>query len=353
MSLRFCRKCVMDGTDPDLILDEGGICNHCHNAQKMLREIEADKPNLPEIIKKIKYDGRNKKYDVLIGLSGGVDSSTCLHYNVALGLRPLAFSVDNGWQDDRAQENIMKLVEGLKVPFYRYVIDIKKFHRLQSSFMRAGQINIEIPTDHILMAATYELASQYGIRWIISGGNVASESVMPASWGYQPRDLRHIKSIYRWATKKKLKGLPMCGLLKWNWYKWVKKIKTLYLLDYFDYERTAAIKLLEENYGFQSTGGKHEESVFTKWFQNFYLFTKFGIDKRKAHYSSLINAGQMTRAEAIELLKAPPVYPKLGIEEKIMKYPKREHSEFKQDRWYGRIAKIINLWKYTGITRQV
>ena len=124
-------------------------------------------------------------------------------------------------------------------------------------------------------------------------------------------------------------------------------------MDYLDYSRQESIKLLKEKYNFQETGEKHEENVFTKWFQSYYLYEKFGIDKRKAHYSSLINAGQMTRAEAMELLKAPPVYPKLGIEEKIMKYPKREHSEFKQDRWYGRIAKIINLWKYTGITRQV
>src|SRR3990167_636254 len=349
MSLRFCRKCVMDGTDPDLILDEGGICNHCHNAQKMLREIEADKPNLPEIIKKIKYDGRNKKYDIIIGISGGVDSSICLHHAVFLGLRPLAFSVDNGWQDDRAQENIMKLVEGLKVPFYRYVIDIKKFHRLQSSFMRAGQINIEICTDHLLMAATYEMASQYGIRWIVSGGNVASESILPKSWGYQPRDLTHIKSVYRWATQKKLKGLPMCGLLKWNWYKWVKKIKTLYLLDYLDYDRAAAIKLLEEKYDWRDYGEKHEESIFTKWFQSFYLFTKFSVDKRKAHYSALINSDQMTRAEAMLLLQRNPEYPKLGIEEKVMKYPKRPHTDFATDeRLFDAISKVVRFlrkWK--------
>lgn len=285
-------------------------------------------------------DPKNK-YDVLIGLSGGVDSSYALHKAVQYGLRPLCFSIDTGYNKPAADENIMRLVEGMKVPFYRYTIDLAKFRDLQAAFMRAGVKNIEIPTDHVLMAASYEMAAKYGIKTILSGGNVASESIMPPSWGYNARDLTHIKDIYR----KSLKGLPTCGIWKWNWYRWVKKIKVFYLLDYLFYSRKDAEKFLEEKYGFVSTGEKHEENYFTWWFQNYYLFEKFGIDKRKAHMSSLVNSGQLTRDEAMVIISQNPVYPTLGIEKKVMAYPRREHTYYKMDKWYGRIASFIKLWK--------
>ena len=343
----FCKRCAMNGSAQDIVLTNEG-CNFCERAKEELNLIHygerlSSKSDFIQsfglMVAKIKT--RKDKYDCLIGLSGGVDSSMVLHHAVKLGLKPLCFSVDNGWQDDKAQENIMKLVEGLKVPYYRYNIDLDKFRELQSAFMRAGLINVEIPTDHILMATTLELASRYKIKWILSGGNVATESIMPPSWSYNARDLTHIKDVYKKMTGKRLKGLPVCGLLKWNYYRWVKRIKTIYLLDYLHYNRDEAIALLEKEYGYVSYGEKHEESIFTKWFQNFYLFTKFGIDKRIAHYSSLIMSGQMTRGEAMFKLTASPVYPQLGIEPRVLGYPKRSHAEFKQDKWYERIAKIV------------
>ena len=330
----------MNGTDPDLVLDAEGVCNHCHSAQKMLREIEAEKPNLAGIIEKIKKDGHGNAYDVLCGLSGGVDSSYALVKAVELGLRPLCFSVENGWSDDRAQANVMKLVEGLKVPFIRYTIDLKKFHDLQAALMRGGIKNLEVITDHVLFATTYEMAALYRIKWIVSGGNVSTESVMPSSFGEDPRDLYWIKSVYRKVTGKRFKGLPMLPLWKEQWYRLVKRIMFFQILNYLDinYNRADAIKFLEEKYGWQNTGEKHEESVFTKWFQNFYLYQKYGIDKRVAHFSSLINSGQMTRAEAMEKLKENPVYPRLGIEEKVMKYPKGSYYDYPNSE---RLRKII------------
>lgn len=345
MSLVFCSQCCMDGSAKEIVLDEKGICNFCHQAQRELALIKSEKENLDVVIKRIKKDGKEKVYDVLIGLSGGVDSSLTLHHLNCLGLRPLCFSIDNGWNDPRADENIMRLVEGLKVPFYRYTIDLKKFRELQSAFMKAGQINIEIPTDHILMASTYEMAAKYGIRWVVSGGNVATESIMPESWGYNARDLVHIKDVYKKMTGKNLTGLPVCSLLGFNIYKWWYGIKTLYLLDYLDYNRDEAVKLLEEKYNYRPYGDKHCENVFTTWFQNFYLFTKFGIDKRKAHYASLINSGQMTRKDAMELLTTNPVYPRLGIEQKVLDYPRRDRKDFKTDE---------KLWKFlTTLIRQL
>jgi N-acetyl sugar amidotransferase len=336
----------MDGSAEELVLDENGVCNFCHIAQRELKMAEENKPNLVKVLSQIRKDGEGKTYDCLIGLSGGVDSSTVLHYAVVLGLRPLCFSVDNGWNNPLADENIMRLVEGLKVPFYRYTIDLKKFTELQNGFIKAGVPNIEIPTDHILGAASFEMASKYDIKWILSGGNVATESVMPPSWGYNARDLRHIKAIYKRFTGKRLKGLPTCSLLQFNYYKWVKKIKTFYLLDYLGYNRAESIKLLQRGYGWKDYHEKHCESMFTWWFQSYYLFEKFGFDKRKAHYSSLINSGQMTREEAVNLLADRPVYPQLGLEGKVLKYPKRSHDDYpKDERLFNLVGQVVRFLK--------
>lgn len=345
MEYKMCTKCCMDTTAKEIVFDENGRCNFCTQAEKSLKEIQygevAPHGNfLVAFLKKLR--SRKSEYDCIIGLSGGVDSSFLLHCAIELGLKPLCFSVDNGWNDPKADENIMRLVETLQVPFYRYTIDTKKFADLQGAFMKAGVPNIEIPTDHILMATTYEMAAKYGIKTILSGGNVATESIMPSSWGYNARDLVHIKDIYQKFTGKKLTGLPMISLLKWNWYKWVKGIKVEYLLDHLNYNREESIKILANKYGYKEYGDKHQESEFTKWFQNFYLYQKFGFDKRKAHYSSLIVSGQMTRDQAIERLCEQLYYPNFGIEEKVMGYPKHDYREYRTDeKRFNFISKII------------
>lgn len=374
MKYQQCPRCVMDGTAEEFQLEYQNNstmmgaqassfliaytpigCNFCEQAKKAWDEVmtgriivSADPPHesLPGFyhIQEIKRAGKGKKYDCLIGLSGGADSSTVLHHAVRLGLRPLCFSVDNGWNSKQADLNVLQMVEALKVPFYRYVIDQKKFKELQAAFLQAGVKNLEIPTDHVLMAASYEIAAKYGIKYILSGGNVATESIMPESWGYQARDLKHIKAIYKWATGKRLKGLPLCSLWKFNYYKWIKGIQTVYLLDYLDYNRNESGKLLAELYGWGDVGEKHEESEFTKWFQNFYLFEKFGIDKRKAHYSSMIISGQMTRDEALARLEKLPEYPKLGLEARALGYPIHDHREYKTDEWlWLQLSKVVKF----------
>lgn len=329
-----CKKCVMDKSAEEFKIDSNGICNFCHQAQKSLKEIQG--LTLPVI--------KGKKYDCLLGLSGGVDSSYLLHEIVKRGLKPLCFSVDNGWNKPTSDENILKMVEKLKVPFYRYTIDLKKFTQLQSAFMSAGQKNIEIPTDHILMATSYELASKYGIKYILSGGNVATESIMPPSWGYNARDLVHIKDIFKKITGKKLKGLPTCSLFKFNYYQWLKGIRIIYPLDVWGYDRAKAIKILEYEYNWIDYGNKHEENIFTDWFQNFYLFEKFNIDKRKAHLSSMINSGQITREEGMRILQQNPIFPYLGLEKDVMRYKKRPYTDFKTDeRLYSFISKVVRF----------
>ena len=334
----------MDISATEIVFTSTG-CNFCDVATQAFKALNYDGSYAEEVLQIFK-NGGGRKYDCLIGLSGGVDSSYALHVAKAIGLRPLAFSVDNGWNSPQSDENVLNLVEHLKIPFEKHTLNLPVFKDLQAAFMQAGQKNIEIPTDHVLMAISLELASKYGIKYIISGGNVATESIMPASWGYQPRDLKHIKAIYKWFTGKKLKGLPLCGLLKWNWYRWVKGIRTVYILDAFGYNREWAKKEHTELYRFKDVGEKHEESVFTKWFQTFYLFEKFGIDKRKAHYSSLIVSGQMTRDEALERLGENLIYPELGIERKVLKYPKRDYKDFPNDeKLYLTISAVIRWIK--------
>lgn len=347
--LTYCTKCCLDGSVVEITYDENGVCNFCHSAKKALAEIELEKPNLEKWIKRIKQDGRGKKYDILFGLSGGVDSSTALHYAVKFGLRPFCFTMDNGYNDPKADENILKLVETLKVPLYRYALDLDKFRELQGAYLRSGVINIEATYDHLLMAATYEMANKYNIKWIISGGNVTTESIMPAEWSYTARDLVNLKDIYKKMTGKNIKNIPnkfpLCGTIKWNWYHWIKRIRIFYLLDYLDYNRLQSEQMLIKEYGYESTGEKHEENIFTRWYQAFYLFEKYGIDKRKAHYSSLINSKQMTREEAREKLALSPIYPILGIEQRVLNYAKLKHEDFRQDWLYPLLTKIIRYAK--------
>lgn len=329
----------MDTTDEEITFNKEGVCNHCLNYDEKEKERQAEKGNLNAVVARIKKDGEGKDYDVLLGVSGGVDSSLCLHYLVQLGLRPLCFSVDNGWNTPEADENIMRLVEGCRVPFYRYTIDLKDFRSLQQAFIRSGTPNIEIPTDHILMATTYELARQYGIKWIISGGNLATESVMPKSWGYNARDLRFIKDVAR-IHGADLGILPTISLLGYLYCRFIKKIRIVNLLDYFEYNRKEAVDLLSAQYGYKPYGEKHGESKFTKWFQNNHL-PYFGIIKERAHQSSLVLSGQRTRQEALTKLESSPQpfadVSGVGFSESplgaIGFHLKHTHKDFKNSEW--------------------
>lgn len=335
-----CSLCVMnDKCDPEIKFDNG-ICNHCYRAEALKNQHRIDKDQLPWVIDQIRKRGKGRTYDCIIGLSGGVDSSYALHILKQHNLRIFAYTIDNGWNTQIADENVMKLVEGLKVPFYRYTIDRKIFRELQAAFINSGVPNAEIPTDHLITTVAWEMARREGVKTIVSGGNWQTESIMPAVFGYSAHDLYHIKQIYKRSTGGNLKGLPTTNLAQYMWYRCVDKIKIVNLLDHCDYNRARAKEELNKLYGWEDYGAKHEESVFTKWFQDVYLPKVHGLDKRRPHLSSMIHSGQMSRQEALNILKTRP-------DEKVLEYVElpnpHKHSDYPDHarlrRWAYKIYK--------------
>lgn len=314
--------------DPQITFDEKGVCNHCHAAVYKSNQHRIEQEDLPWVIDEIKKRGRGKKYDCVIGLSGGVDSSYALYVLKQHEVRVMAFHCDNGWNTQESDENVMRLVEGMKVPFYRYTINLGRFKSLQRAFIQSGVPNIEIPTDHILTSVAWKMAIREGVNTIVSGGNWQTESIMPSSFGYSAVDLYHIKSIYSQFTHKKLTGLPTTNLAQYMWYRCVKKIKIINLLDHVKYNRQAAQERLQELYGWRPYGAKHEESTFTKWFQDTYLPVVHGLDKRRPHLSSMIHSGQITREDALKELKNQPKRTGCPIKGVTWKVEPKKHSDY-------------------------
>lgn len=315
---RICTRCIMDTTDPEIQFDEKGVCNHCRQyderASKELYLDETGQQKLNHIVNEIKENGKNKKYDCLTGVSGGVDSTTALYTIKKLGLRPLAVHLDNGWNTELSVRNIEQVVKKLNVDLYTYVIDWEEFKDLHLSFLKSSIANIEIPTDHAIMAILYHMAFKKGIKYIISGGNIVTEAIMPDSWMYDAKDLRLIKNIQKKFGNARLKSFPTFSLLEWIYYTFVKRIKYFPVLNYVPYVKKDAVQLLRKELDWKPYGHKHYESIFTRFFQGYILPRKFNIDKRKAHLSTLICSGQMTKEEALEEMKLD-IYPPKEIEE--------------------------------------
>lgn len=308
---KMCTKTIMDTTDEDIVFDEEGICNHYYEYKKLepyytYQGKETD-IQLEKIIDEIKRSGKGKEYDCLIGLSGGVDSSYVAYNAKKLGLRALTVHFDNGWNSELAVKNIENIVKKLNFDYQTWVVDWEEFKDLQISFIKSSVANIEIPSDHAFLAALYRIANQYNIKYILSGSNFVTEGILPKSWGYNAKDLTHIRAIHKKFGKKKLKSYPTLGLYKELYYTYFKKIKMVRLLNYLPYVKTEAMKIIQNELDWKYYGGKHYESVFTRFFQGYILPVKFNIDKRKAHLSTLIMSGQITREQALEEIKKPPM----------------------------------------------
>jgi N-acetyl sugar amidotransferase len=312
----------MDTTDSKIVFDDNGVCDHCidfyKNVQPNWHTDERGRAELEAIVAKIKKCGRGKDFDCILGISGGVDSSYMLHIAVKeFGLRPLAFHVDGGWNSELAVNNIEVLIEKLGLDLYTEVIDWDEMRDFQLAYFKSGVSYIDLPQDHAFIAALYNFANKYNIKYILNGGNISTECVRnPFEWGYYGTDMANINDIHSKFGTIPLKTYPLSPILKHKVYlRYIKGIKVVKPMNYFPYIKKDAVKLLSETYGWKEYPQKHFESRFTKFYEGYWLPVKFGYDTRKTQYSSLIITGQMTRDEALERLKVPAYDPETIADE--------------------------------------
>jgi N-acetyl sugar amidotransferase len=315
----------MDTTIPHTFFDENGICNHCKDYERVLYGKRASKnvaQELDKIVDKIKKRGKRKDYDCILGVSGGVDSSYAAYQAKKLGLRPLAVHFDNGWNTELSVKNIENIVKKLGFPLYTYVVDWEEFKDLQLAFLKSSVPNIEIATDHGIAGSLYLVASKFKVNYIITGGNFVTEGILPSSFGHNNKDFRNLKDIHKRFGRVKLRTYPILSILRYFRYTLIKQIKKVRILDYIEYNRAEAKDILINKLDWKDYGGKHYESFFTKFFQAYILPTKFNLDKRRPHLSTLILSGQITRAEALKQL-ALPLYTKEQLDEDIAFFIKK------------------------------
>ena len=363
MKQQVCTRCVMDTTDQDIQFDSDGVCNYCHDAEEKLPNyrfsVEQEEENLKNLKAKLK-DQQKGEYDSILGLSGGVDSSYVAYLAMKMGLNPLCVHFDNGWNSDIAVKNIRNIIDVTGFDLYTYVIDWPEFRDLQRAFFKAGVIDIEILTDHAIFASLFKLRRKHKISSVLSGTNYATEHGMPHSWSWQKMDLRNIKAIQKRFGDMELKSFPTMSSFFWVLMRQFGIGGTFEEpLNNVNYKKVDAMQTLSVVFDWKYYGGKHYESVFTKFYQAYVLPMKFGVNKRKVHYSDLIRNGEITREEVIaeleKLLYDPQeferdktfVLKKLGIPEEefdlIMAEKPISHDFYPTDQAYMR--PLIRLGK--------
>ena len=308
----------MDTTDPDIRFDAQGVCNHCHRYDRIaaarLWPAEERERRLAALVEALKKDGAGKPYDCVIGVSGGVDSTYVAYLTRKLGLRPLAVHFDNGWDSELAVANIEKTLRTLAIELYTEVVNWPEFRDLQLAFLHGSTPDGEVPTDHAIVALLYRMAVKFGLKHILLGVNVKSEAVLPLKWGYGYSDYRYIRAVHRRFGRLPLKTYPHYSLPELVSYMYLRRIRLIPILDYVDYEKEQAMRCIESALGWVYYGGKHYESIYTRFYQSYVLPRKFNIDKRRAHYSNLVLSGQLTRDRALAMMQEP-AYPDAGLME--------------------------------------
>lgn len=345
----------MDTTDTAIKFDERGVCDHCTTFFNKIRPRwhtdERGQVELDRMVKAIRADGTGKDFDCIIGMSGGIDSSYLTYVaKEQLGLRPLVFHVDAGWNSQIAVNNIEKLVDGLGLDLFTEVIDWEELKDLQLAFFRSGVPHIDTPQDHAFFATMYKFANKHRVKYILTGANLSTECIRnPIEWMYYQSDSAQLLDIHRRFGSRPLKTYPVTSIL-WHkvWLPFARGTKVLRPLNYLPYIKEEAKQLLMDRFGWQPYPQKHFESRFTKFYESYWLPERFGYDVRKVQYSSLIVTGQMNREEALQLLQRSPydkttigqeiefVANKLGISvdelNGYMELPKRTYKDFKSQR---------------------
>lgn len=377
MAILYCKRCILDSTDDtNLVLDENGVCNHCHyydnEAKHYLRTGPEAEYLMQTTIAAIKEYGKGKKYDCLIGLSGGVDSSYVAYIAKQKGLRALCVHFDNGWNSEIAVQNIHNIVNKLDFDLYTYVIDWDEFKDLQLAYLKASVIDIEVLTDHAIYGSMFKIAKDNNIKYVLGGHNVVTEGVLPYHWTYNKKDYINIKAIHKQYGEKQLRSFPF---LDRKMKQFVQKsgVEFINYLNWVTYIKDDVKRTLQEKIGWKDYGGKHYESVWTRFYQGYILPVKFGVDKRKAHLSALICSGQITKADALKEMQTPPYDPellkvdkefvlkKLGLSEQefdtIMKLPVKSHWDFDTEgsffNYYPVLKPLRPLWETYKSIRKV
>lgn len=304
---KVCVRCLMDDTVTGITFDENGECTFCkiHDDLERKFPLNDETPQiLQSLVEKIKQDGKGKKYDCIVGVSGGRDSTYTLHNAVKLGLRPLAVHFDNGWNSEIAVQNIKNATKILGVDLHTHVADWEEFKDLQRSFLFASVPDAEVPTDWVIFSVLFAEAAQYNVKYIIHGHSFRTEGTTPLTWTYM--DGKYVQDVQRKFGKVKLKSFPNMSMSKYIYYSLFKKINQIRILYYYHYNESEVLRVLEEELGWKNYGDKHHESKYTAFFQAYILTRKFNIDKRKLHYSAKVRNGQLTRDEALVIIKKDP-----------------------------------------------
>ncbi|MFC4346742.1 N-acetyl sugar amidotransferase [Kordiimonas lipolytica] len=313
---QICTNCVMDTTDSAITFDEYGVCDHCRDFEKNVKPNwhpdEQGRAALSAIISEVRKVGKGHDFDCILGLSGGLDSSYMLHLLVKeFDLRPLVFHVDGGWNSDLAVNNIQMLVDKLGLDLFTEVIDWEDMRDFQLAFFKSGISQIDIPQDHAFFATLYKFANKYNVKHIMNGGNISTECIRnPLEWLYYGTDMWLINDIRKRFCTRPLKNYPFSSILSHKLYlRYLRQVKVVRPLNYMPYTKEVAMKTLRDEYGWRAYPQKHFESRFTKFFEGYWMPTRFGFDTRKVQYSSLVVTHQMTREEALEKLKVPAYDP--------------------------------------------
>ncbi|WP_211436507.1 N-acetyl sugar amidotransferase [Campylobacter mucosalis] len=364
---QICTNCVMDTTDSKIEFDENGVCDHCRTFYKDIKPYwhtdERGQEKIQKIAQDIRQAGKDNDFDCIIGMSGGIDSSYLVYLaKEKLGLRPLVFHVDAGWNSKQAVHNIEVIVDKLGLDLYTEVIDWEEMKDLQLAFFKSGVPHVDMPQDHAFFATMYKFAQKHNVKYILTGGNYSTECIRnPIGWMYYQSDSTQLKDIHDKFGKIPLKNFPTTNIL---WHKvylpYIKNIKLIRPLDFMPYNKKEATRLLVDKFGYEEYSQKHFESRFTKFYESYWLPEKFGYDTRKVQYSSLILTNQMSREEALEKLQKPAYDPdtikqdfeyiatKLGIEVDELKYymqaPNKTYKDYKNQMWiYDIGAKILRI----------
>lgn len=359
MTYQICSNCIMDTSDPHITFDGSGVCNHCHKREELIASLPVEShlrhKILQESVARIKRAARNNEYHCICGISGGVDSSYLLILLKELGLNPLVVHFDNGWNSEVAVRNIERIVKKLDLDLITDVANWPEVSSAQKALFRSGVVDIELLSDQAIIGSLFKYAKIHKIKFILSGHNFSSETHLPASWTWMKFDKRNLIHINRIYGDCELKSLPLLGIFQYIFEQKVIGRKFFWPLNLSDYNKEKAFAQLKSEFGWEEYGGKHGESIITRFYQNYILPKKFGIDKRRSHLSSLVCSKQIDRSRALELIDEDPTNyehfqddllyfkRKLGISdqefERIMASPPKAHCAFPSE------IKVFNLLK--------